>query len=464
MLNRPFEYFAEHHSGRLSNILLDQVDRVVGGVIGAFFGIVSSSMLTLLIVLMLLLISFKTTMVTLIALVTLYFTVYLLLKRRIAGHGEELTQLSGDIHTAVKETLGGIREIKMNHAEDFFSRRFERSSLPLSRLAVRSGVLEFLPNFILETLVFGGLVGVGLYFVIVADSAGMSLSFIALYGIATYRLVPALNGVFEGLSQMQHDGDAVSVVTEHFGRPPEVSPAKAMQSASRDVLARNVTFRYPNSAIDQLVGIDLEIPAGSSVCLFGESGAGKSTLLNLLAGLVLPQSGAVLCGNSSSADVSLDSWRKNVSFCSQQIFLFDGTIASNIAFGEEPHEVDLGRVRQAAELAMLGRFIEEEAADGIDSLVGEGGYALSGGQRQRVGIARALYKDADILIFDESFTGLDETNQFAILENLFALSDKTLILSTHDKAVARRCDKVVLLHDGRLVASGKYEDVVAEST
>ena len=462
MLYRPFEYFSEHHSGRLSNVVLDQVERLVAGMIGAFITIVGNAALTAMIVLMLLFISLETTLITLFALLAMYFTVFLFLKRRIAIHGEELTRLGGNIHTAVKETLEGIREIKMNRAEGFFARRFEKSSLQLSRLAVRSGVLAFLPNFVLETLVFSGLVGVGLYFAVVAESAGMSLSFIALYGMATYRLVPALNGLFEGLSGMQHNGDAVRAVREHFENPEKDSSPSQKQSIGGGIRLKNVSYRYPHSDKDQLIGIDLDIPAGSSVCLFGESGAGKSTLLNVLAGLVRPRSGDVLCDGISISDVSLEIWRGNVGLCPQQVYLFDGTIASNIAFGAEEHEVDLERVQLVGKLAMLERYVIENASHGYQSMVGEGGHALSGGQRQRVGIARALYKDANILILDESLVGLDAANQSAIVDNLFALKGKTLILSTHDGAVARRCDNVILLDKGRLITVGKYEDVIGE--
>lgn len=462
ILDRPYQYFTEHHSGLLSNIVIDQVDRMVDGVIGAFFGIVSNVILTAFIVLMLLLISFQTTLITLVGLVALYLGVFLFLRHRIADHGVELTRLAGDVHTAVKESLDGIREIKINRAEGFFARRFERSSLPLSQLAVRASVLEFLPNFVLETLVFAGLVGVGLYFVLVADYAGMSLSFIALYGMAIYRLVPALNGVFEGLSEIQHDGDAVRLVREHFYSPEQNALATNSKGVDRGIRLVEVSYKYPNSRKSQLSKISLDIPMGSSVCLFGESGAGKSTLLNVLAGLLRPQDGRVFYDDEIMNNASHQSWRGNIGFCPQQIYLFDGTIASNIAFGLEQNDVDLERVSKAGKLAMLEGWVHTDRAQGYAAMVGEGGIALSGGQRQRIGIARALYRDSDILMFDESLTGLDSANQRAILDNLFALSGKILILSTHDTAVARRCDNVILLQNGRIANSGRCEDVIGE--
>lgn len=464
MLNRPFEYFSEHHSGKLSNIVLGQVDRVVHGVLGAFIAIVSNTILTVLIVVMLLFISFETTLITLLALLALYLSVFLFLKGRIAGHGQALTHLSGSVHAAVKETLDGIREIKMNRAENYFARRFEKSNLPLSLLAIRTGVLEFLPNFVLETLVFSGLVGVGLYFVVVSDSAAMSLSYIALYGMATYRLVPALNGVFEGLSGMQHDGDAVRAVREHLDFPAGEMSAVELRPVSTGIRLRNISYRYPHSDADQLCNVDLDLRLGSAVCVFGESGAGKSTLLNVLAGLVRPRNGDVFFDDKSISDVSLESWRGRIGFCPQQIYLFDGSIASNIAFGAQQDEIDMERVNFVGKLAMLEHFVRDDAPQGYQSSVGEGGKSLSGGQRQRIGIARALYKDANILILDESLAGLDASNQTAILDNLFALPDKILIMSTHDASVARRCDKVVLLEKGRLLGVGKYAELMGESS
>lgn len=461
MLGQPYEYFARHHSGRLGNIVLDQVDRMMGGIVGTFIAITSSLALAVFIVLTLLVISLKTTLVTLAALVVLYLIVFLLLRRRIAQHGADLTRLAGDMYATVKETLDGVKEIKTSRAESFFADRFEASGLPLSRLAIRISVLGFLPNIILETLVFSGLVAVALYFVVTTADSGVSLSYIALYGMATYRLVPSLKSVFEGMSAMEHNADAINVIEEHLKLPTIAVDPIALQKPARRIRFSNVSYGYAGAEGKQLEQVDIRIPIGTSTCLFGESGAGKTTLINILAGLIAPQEGEVLSDDTTINLQTVDSWKAHIGYCPQQIFLFEDSIASNIAFGVHREEIDMNRVREVGELAMLEEFVAGETVSGYDTLVGEGGKSLSGGQRQRIGIARALYRDPGVLILDESLVGLDAPNQVAILDNLFGLREKTLVFSSHNEAIAKRCDKIVVMDQGRVVAEGQYGELIA---
>jgi ABC-type multidrug transport system fused ATPase/permease subunit len=171
----------------------------------------------------------------------------------------------------------------------------------------------------------------------------------------------------------------------------------------------------------------------------------------------------VLCDGVEIGPDTIDSWRSNVGYCAQQIYLFDDAIASNIAFGVDREEIDHERVRAVSELAQLDGFVNDKLPDGYRTVTGEQGETLSGGQRQRVGIARSLYHDPDVLVFDESFTGLDAENRTAILDGLFALSGKTLIFSSHETAVASRCDKTVVVEQGRVIAEGPYEDLFETS-
>jgi len=459
MLAQPYEYFMAHHTARLGDIVLHQVERVVDGVIGTFVLVFSNLALAIFVVLMLLLVSLKTTLVTLVGLFLLYLAVFLVLRRRIADHGSELTRLSGNVFTLVRETFDGIKEIKTRRAEGFFAGRFDGSNLQMSRLAIRYGVMSFLPNFILETLIFAGLVAVALYFVVTTQNAGVSLSFIALYGMATYRLVPSLKAVFEGVTDIHHNGDAVRIVLEHCQEQAEEMQTKELATPTRELRLQDVSYRYGNSGELQLSDIDLSIRIGSSVCLFGPSGAGKTTMLNLLVGLIYPRHGHLWCDDSPIAPTTIDSWREKIGYCPQQLFLFNDTISSNIAFGVPAGEIDQARVLEVGKLAMLDDFVSQDLEHRYETVIGEDGKTLSGGQRQRVGIARALYHDPDVIILDESFAGLDSTNRTAILENLFALAGKTLIFSSHDIAIASRCDKVVVLEQGHRIAQGSYEEL-----
>jgi ABC-type bacteriocin/lantibiotic exporter with double-glycine peptidase domain len=451
------------HTGHLGDIILRQVERVVDGVIGAFISVFGNIALAVFVVLMLLLVNLKVTLVTLVGLLLLYLIIFLVLRRRIASHGRELTRLSGNVFTMVKETLDGIKEIRIRRAEGFFARRFEESSLKLSWLAIRHGMLSFLPNFVLETLIFAGMVAVALYFIVTTQNSGVSLSFIALYGMATYRLVPSLKGVFEGMANIQHNGDAVRIVLEHSQKQAKKTETTDMVAPEREIRLQHVSYQYGNSGDFQLNDVTLSIPIRSSVCLFAASGAGKTTLLNLLVGLIYPKQGELLCDATPVTPATVDSWRKNVGFCPQQIFLYSDTMSSNIAFGVSAEEIDQGRVTEVAKLAMLHDFISKDLENGYETTVSEAGRTLSGGQRQRIGIARPLYHNPAVIILDESFTGLDATNKGAILENLSGLSGKTLIFSSHDTAIASRCDRVIVIDKGKIVAQDNYEQLLKQS-
>ena len=463
MLQKPYEYFVANHSARLGDVVLRQVERVVEGVIGTFVSVVSSAALAAFIVIMLLVVSLKTTLATLFGLLLAYLAVFLLLRRRIESHGAELTSLSASIFTAVKETLDGMREIRTRRAEAFFTDRFGASSLKMSRLEVRYGLMSYLPHFALETVVFAGFIAVALYYVYVTSDTGVSLSFIALYGIAVYRLIPALQGIFEGISTIHHNGDAVRVLLQY--REPEQPPAAAqsLPKPHTEITLARVSYGYENPGRKQLNGIQLSIPVGGKVCLFGPSGAGKTTILNLLAGLVYAQEGRVLCDGRALGPETIDSWRERIGYLPQQIYLFDDTLSNNIAFGVADDAVDRERVIEVGRIANLDSFVTSTLPQGYDTVIGEHGAHLSGGQRQRVGIARTLYHDPDVLLFDESFTGLDAANRSAILDNLFALEGKTFVFSSHETAVASRCDRIVVIEEGEVIADGSYRKLLDES-
>jgi ABC-type bacteriocin/lantibiotic exporter with double-glycine peptidase domain len=463
MLRKPYEFFLTNHSAKLSDIVLRQVERVVEGVIGTFLSVMSSAALAALIVIMLLVVSLQTTLVTLFGLLLAYLAVFLLLRRRIESHGAELTSLSASISTAVKETLDGMREIRTRRAETFFTDRLGASSLRMSRLEVHYGLMSYLPHFLLETVVFAGFIAVALYYVFVTSDTGASLSFLALYGIAVYRLIPALQGIFEGISTIHHNGDAVRILLQYRESDGAAVTVQPLAKAEKEITLDRVSYRYDQSERSQLSGVSVAIAVGSKVCLFGPSGAGKSTMLNLLAGLLYPQEGRVLCDGLPLGPETIDGWRERIGYLPQQIYLFDDTLANNIAFGVADHAVNRERVTEVGKIANLDAFVNTSLSQGYDTVIGEHGATLSGGQRQRVGIARTLYHYPDVLLFDESFTGLDAGNRAVILDNLFALEGKTFVFSSHETAVASRCDRVVVIEDGEVVVEGSYGELLEES-
>jgi ABC-type multidrug transport system fused ATPase/permease subunit len=444
------------------DLVMDQVDRAVDGVIGTGVSIFSSLSLAALIVAALLVINPKTTMIAFCGLLVAYLIVFVLLRRRIEDDGEKFTRLSSSFSVVVSELLDGLKEIRVNRAEQYFLRRFENIGRKKASLETHHSMIEFLPHYLLETLVFAGFIVVALYFLFETDDAGVSLSYIALYGMAVYRLVPALKGVFEGISTVHHNGDAVTTILRRLGAASSKEPSRHLGHLRSALTLSSVDFRYANSDRSQLNQIDLAIPVGSSMCLFGPSGSGKSTILNILVGLLTPQQGAVRCDDVAVDGATIDSWRTILGYAPQQTYMFADTLASNIAFGIEKDAIDMQRVIEVSQMANVHEFATTELPHGYESIMDEDGVSLSGGQRQRVGIARALYRNPQVLIFDESFANLDAVNRTQILDRLFALQDRTLIFSSHDVAVAARCNKVVVLEQGKIIAEGRYSSLLKD--
>jgi ATP-binding cassette, subfamily B, bacterial PglK len=189
---------------------------------------------------------------------------------------------------------------------------------------------------------------------------------------------------------------------------------------------------------------------GQRIALVGETGSGKSTLADLLMGLLTPESGRILVDGHPLVPADIRSWQRNIAHVSQSIFLADASIARNIAFSVADELPDIARVRDAAAKAGISAFIES-LPGGYETIVGERGARLSGGERQRLGIARALYKNAPLLVLDEATNALDEETEAKVLDRVFADKERTIVIITHRQSALRRCDQVVRLHDGRRV-------------
>ena len=193
----------------------------------------------------------------------------------------------------------------------------------------------------------------------------------------------------------------------------------------------------------------------------GATGAGKTTLVDIILGLLRPQAGRMLVDGVPINSDNLRSWRRTIGYVPQHIYLTDGSIRENIAFGIPAGQVDDARIREAAAIARLDQFVEQELPNGYDTVIGERGIRLSGGQRQRIGIARALYHDPQVLIMDEATSALDNRTEHAVMEAINALGrNKTVILIAHRLSTVERCDRIYLLEQGRVQGVGDFEELI----
>ena len=225
-----------------------------------------------------------------------------------------------------------------------------------------------------------------------------------------------------------------------------------------------MSFSYPNARRASIEDVAFSIKAGDRIGIGGETGSGKTTLVDLILGLLAANSGRILIDGTELNAKTLGAWQKTVGYVPQSIFLSDTTIAENIALGVPKDEIDYDRIIHAGEVAQLDRFILDHLPDGYETVIGERGVRLSGGQRQRLGIARAIYNNADLIVFDEATSALDNLTELEVMNAIKRLpGDKTIIIIAHRLSTVEFCENIAVLEGGRMVGFGKWDDLKAGS-
>ena len=464
-LAQPYAFFVQRNSAGLNKTILSEVQQVVNGVLSPLLNVMARSLVVLALVVLLIALDPLLAGIIVLVLGGAYGGLYMVIKAKQRRLGQERVRANELRYKLTGEAFGGIKDVKVLGREGAFVARFAAPSWTFSRVTASNAVIAQLPRYLFETIAFGGIVLIVLYYLQAGGGLAQILPTISLYAFAGYRLMPELQQMFGGIASVRFNQAALDDLTDDLHRfsPTElvdVAPALDLREAIR---VDGVTFRYPEADAPALDEITLEIRRNQSIGLVGVSGSGKTTLVDLLLGLYEPDAGRILIDDVPLDGHTVDAWRKQVGYVPQHIFLCDDTIANNIAFGVPPGEVDRELVEQAALIAHLHDFILT-LRDSYDTVVGERGVRLSGGQRQRIGIARALYHDPAVLIMDEATSALDGATEGAVMEAIRELAGrKTIILIAHRLSTVEDCNCIFLLEEGRVVDRGTFDELSAQS-
>lgn len=390
----------------------------------------------------------------------------------LSGKTRQAARVARDSALRVAALISGmvasLKEITLRDKADEVSRVVERNRRQTAQARANSSFLATVPRFIFDAAIIGGFVIVGGAAMISSGGdMNSTISAVAMFGIAGFRLVPSLTGFQSVITRTITSAPYVDAVitdieaSKKFLADQEILGKQPLPGEPQQLDLQDVAFTFPGSDRSAVRGVDLSIPMGATVGIAGASGAGKSTLVDLLLGLLTPTQGSIKIDGLPLEDV-MAAWRTHVGYVPQEVTLFDGTVAQNIAltWGDD---LDLARVEQAARRAQLWDVIEQRA-DGLSSRVGERGLTLSGGQRQRLGIARALYSDPLILVLDEATSALDTKTEADVADAIRDLrGDVTVIAVAHRLSTIRDSDIVLFMHDGTVTAQGTFDEVVAAS-
>ena len=471
-LRQPYVWFLNQNTADLSRRVLYETEMVVmQGLLPAMRLI--ANLVTILCLVGLLvtvnpIVAFSTTLV----LGGSYVLLSLLVRKLLAHAAEARAEGNHRRYRLVQEALTGIKDLKVLGAEESYIARYTVASQSFSQSGSTVTFVSEMPRHVLEMLAFGGMILLVLVLLATGSSTVSEvLPTLGVFAFSTLRLFPALQQVYLALTYIRGVRPMIEMLHRDVlaTRRNALTPKHGAERRSRLPMTRGVRlvgvhYAYPQAEQGALYGLDLDIPARSTIGLVGSSGAGKTTAIDVLLGLLEPQSGQIMVDDVKVTRDNLRHWQDNVGYVPQNIFLIDGTIAENIALGVPPEAIDMAAVNRAAQIARLHNFIQSDLPQAYATPIGERGLRLSGGQRQRIGIARALYHDPDVLVLDEATSALDNLTEQAVIEAVQALGgQKTIIMIAHRLSTVRNCDCIYLMEQGQVVASGHYDALISDN-
>jgi len=473
-LAQPYEFFLNRHSGEMGPRVLSESGHVVQQFFRPAAEFLAACLTTLAIIGLLLWVEPLVAVISFAVLGGIYGTIYVLVRRKLARFGRTRVEANKQRFRMANESLAGIKDIKLLGRETSYLLRYAVPSVQMAQVVAKQAVVSNIPQFALQAVALGGII---LLCLILIDPAGIEsgaalgglLPVLGVFAFAGQKLMPELSKLYQSLTQIQASAASVEAVYEDLvmhnvstGLPEPVSDSLGL----KDTLElENVSYSYPGSDQAGLHGVSVSIKAGDKIGVVGSTGAGKTTLADILLGLLAPSRGKLIADGIEITSENLRSWMRGVGYVPQDIFLTDASVSENIALGVPPAKIDHERVRKAARIARIAGFIETELPEGFQTYIGERGVRLSGGQRQRIGIARAMYHEADLIVFDEATSALDNLTESEVMDAIDALpGDKTVVMIAHRLSTVKECDKIIVLDKGCLVGCGDWKALINTNT
>ena len=463
-LHQEYAFFLNINSAELGKNILSEVDRIVKGVVLA--GIQAASKLVLAVSVILFLFIFNPT-IGLFLLITIggsYLLIFVITRNLLNSIGIKSTFAVTERFKTVNESFTGIKDVKLKNLEYSFINRFRKPSIDHAKYTSLALVISAIPRYLIEFIAFAGVIGIVIYLLNINLPSDNIISSLAVFAVAGYRLMPALQNIYAGISMIKFNQAALDVLVKglnlQFNRLDKMETTENNLSFKKNISLEKISFSYPLSDQKVLNNLSVEIKKYETVGLIGQTGSGKTTLVDLLLGLLTPCEGKIYVDGTALNKENLTSFKEFIGYVPQFIYLIDDTIAANIAFGNETDHINEAKLNEAVEMSNLSNFVNE-LPDGLSTIVGENGVRLSGGQRQRIGIARALYQKPELLVLDEATSSLDGNTEDSVMTAINNLqSNVTIIIIAHRLETLKKCNKIFMLENGSLKNTGTYNTLM----
>ncbi len=473
-LSRGLLFVRSHHTTTLINNVNAMCHRFAHGVVSPLLGILTEAVVVVVLLVLLSLFNPWVVLLAVVVFVPVALVYSRIIRKRMAENGREENRLQVAQNKTMYEALRGYADIEIAGAKPYITARFARGIESLRHYSLRAMLMRASSSHVIEFSLVLGVVAVIIVGLAAGQTVGSLKVFLGVFAVAAYRIVPSISRIVGSWSEFKRNQFVVELLTTELSH--EVEPTSQTTERlpfEREIRLEGVDFAYssapnnnegapndkstvapndkPNGVPNDLIlnNFSLSIRKGEKVGIQGASGKGKTTLFNILAALFVPHKGALVVDDKPINTPELRrKWQNNIAYVSQDLFIPDVSIAENIAFGVEPGQIDHARLRKAIATAQLGDLVAG-LPNGVDTITGEAGCRLSGGQRQRIGIARALYKEASVLMFDEATSSLDEPTEREIVDAVAGLSEAdsnlTILFISHNPKTLEFCDRVIEL-------------------
>lgn len=466
-LHADYLYHLQTNTSELIRNMKSQGPRIFQSVLGPIITLASEVLLMIFVLGLLLVVDPISTLLGVFILGSVACIFYKGIKEKNKYYGELVVIHEGETYKWINQSLGGIKEVKLLGREEYFKDKCSSHFTKLSHISAYEHLISQAPRLFLETLMVVTLMIVIIVLILQGSSRANILPKLALFCAAAFRLMPATNRILGSVISLKFSIPAIDTIYDNIKELKSkyfsqgISHSNGNFEFTDGIYFRNVSFRYPTVKDNALKKISFKISRNVSVGIMGPSGSGKTTMVNLLLGLLKPTEGDILI-DGIDISTNIHAWQKMIGFVPQDIYLTDDSITRNIAYGLEDKDIEESKVWNALELAQLDTFIKR-LPDGVDTFVGERGMRISGGQRQRIGIARALYHNPEILVFDEATSSLDMKTEKEITKSIENLAlKKTIIIVAHRLATLEKCDIIYKLESGRIIQEN-FNDYVFSS-
>lgn len=438
------------NSSDIISSITGKVDGVVNGVISPILELISSILILISIMTVLMLIDLKIALGSLSIFGMIYWVINRYMYQRITINSRHISDQSTATIKILQEGIGGIRDVLIDGSQKFYCKVFQRADVLLRQSIANNNFIAYAPRFILEALGLILIAGLAYYMnQLNKDGAMSTIPVLGALAMGAQRLLPALQKIYSSITTISGSYYSFKDVLHrlNYQIPNYIDRSTPVPiTFKNEIHLNNIGFRYTKSTPWVLNNVNLTFKKGSRIGFMGETGSGKSTLLDIVMGLLKPTDGRILVDGQVITAENNRSWQAHISHVPQSIYLSDGTIEQNIALGVLTKDIDRDLVKKVAKWAKVSEFIDS-CPKKYQTIVGERGVRISGGQRQRIGIARALYKNTDILIFDEATSALDSKTEKMVMESIEALSKElTIFIIAHRKTTLESCDLIVELN------------------